>query len=118
MLAYGEFTVSTAPSHSRRKVASAVLTLPVGQHEEIDGKACVRWPVIFPASNSACPETGLSNPICAARQPSRANRNRAEKLSSRHRRGQAAARLNCQAATPIAIRVSVINKRVDPVSGT
>src|SRR5262249_5022285 len=32
--------------------------------------------------------------------------------------GQAAARLNCRAATPNAIRVSVINDRVDPVSGT
>ena len=30
-------------------------------------------------------ETGLSNSICAAWQPSRANRNREEKLSSRHR---------------------------------
>src|SRR6266550_3681877 len=48
-------------------------------------------------------ETGLSNSICAARQPWR---------------GQAAARWNCRAATPNAIRVSVINDRVDPVSGT
>ena len=31
-------------------------------------------------------------------------------------RGQAAARLNCRAATPNAIRVSVINDRVDPAS--
>jgi hypothetical protein len=30
-------------------------------------------------------ETGLSNPICAARQPSRAKHNRAEKLLSRYR---------------------------------
>ena len=48
-------------------------------------------------------ETGLSNSICAARQP---------------RHGQAAARWNRRAATPNAIRVSVINDRVDPVSGT
>ena len=33
------------------------------------------------------------------------------------RRGQPAARLNRRAATPNAIRVSVINDRVDPVSG-
>src|SRR5689334_3487468 len=33
-------------------------------------------------------------------------------------RGQAAARLNRRAATPNAIRVSVINDRVNPVSGT
>src|SRR5204863_6001486 len=32
--------------------------------------------------------------------------------------GQAAARWNRRAATPNAIRVSVINDRVDPVSGT
>ena len=49
------------------------------------------------------PARYLSNPICAARQP---------------RRGQAAARLNRRATSPNAIRVSVINDRVDPVSGT
>ena len=35
--------------------------------------------------NLASNKIGLSNPIFAARQPSRAKRNRAEKLSSRHR---------------------------------
>src|SRR5437588_9845688 len=66
------------------------------------------------------------NSTCAARQPRRAKRNRAEKLSSLSRepwimtpwRGQAAARWNRRATRPNAIRVSVINDRVDPVSGT
>ena len=36
----------------------------------------------------ACYETPLNNSICAARQPSRVKRNRAKKLSSRHRARQ------------------------------